>query len=90
MPVRLSVWVRSGLEFFTLKKMCICKESYYISVQNNTLQSKQIFVFLVHTSSYVHRSTDPVPQGTRRYSDPWILRVQCIGVYVYIKLGQGE
>jgi hypothetical protein len=66
------------------------EENMYISVQNNTLQSKQIFVFLVHTSSYVHHSRDLVPQGTRRHSDSQILRVQCVGVYVYIKLGQGE
>jgi len=78
------------LQFFTLKKMCFCKESFYITVQNKTLQSKQIFVFLVHTSSYMHHSRDLVPQGTRRYSDSQILRAQCVGVYVYIKLGQGE
>lgn len=66
------------------------EENVYISVQNNTLQSKQIFVFLVHTSSYVHHSRDLVPQGTHRYSDSQIHGVQCVGVYVYIKLGQGE
>ena len=66
------------------------EENVYISVQNNTLQSKQIFVSLVHTSSYVRHSRDLVPQGTRRYSDSQILRVQCVGIYVYIKLGQGE
>jgi hypothetical protein len=90
MPVHPPAWVRSALEFFTLKKTCICKESYCISVQNNTLQSKQIFVFLVRTSSYVHHSRDLVPQGARRYSDSRILRVHCVGVYVYIILGQGE
>jgi len=77
-----NVDVTQALQFFTL---CICKESYYISVQNSTLQSKQTFVFLVHTSSYMHHSRDLVPQGTRRYSDSWILRMQCVGVYV-----QGE
>jgi hypothetical protein len=85
-----NVDVTQALQFFTLKKMCICKESFYISVQNSILQSKQIFVFLVHTSSYMYHSRDLVPQGTRMYSDSQILRAQCVGVYVYIKLGQGE
>ena len=82
LPVsKRNVDLPQALQFFTLKKMCICKESYYISVQNNTV---------VHTSSYVHRSRGLVPQGTHRYSDSQILRVQCVGVYVYIKLRQGE
>jgi len=38
----------------------------------------------------MHHSRDLVPQGTRRYSDSQILRAQCVGVHVYIKLGQGE
>jgi len=86
-----NVDLTQALQFFTLKKkMCICKESFYISVQNSILQSKQIFVFLVHTSSYMYHSRDLVPQGTHWYSDSQILRSHCVGVYAYIKLGQGE
>ena len=47
-------------------------------------------MFLVHTSSYMHHSRDLVPQGACRYSDSQIFRVQYVGVYVYVKLGQCE
>jgi hypothetical protein len=58
-----------------------------ISVQNNTMQSKHIFMFLVHTSSCVHYSKELVPQGTRKYSNSQILKVQYVGVYVYLQMG---
>jgi len=38
----------------------------------------------------MHHSRDLVPQSTCRYSDSQIIRAQCVGVYVYIKLGQGK